>query len=85
MNGMQYLDLIKIITKYKKDILNFLDLFFKGEEAEEFVAFAYITGILPIKKYGRESELNNFEEYTMVDPANMVDCIGFTEDEVMEL
>ncbi|MCR5609736.1 MAG: AAA family ATPase [Lachnospiraceae bacterium] len=69
----------------QKKYITFLRSLFKGSNAEEFVAFAYITGILPIKKYGTESDLNNFEEFTMVSPANMVDYIGFTEDEVKEL
>ena len=63
----------------------FLRSIFKGAEAERFVALAYITGILPIKKYGQESALNNFEEFTMVEPQKMVEYIGFTENEVKSL
>lgn len=43
---------------------------------------AYITGILPIKKYGTESALNNFDEYTMINPKGLADYVGFTEAEV---
>jgi hypothetical protein len=43
---------------------------------------AYITGILPIKKYNSESALNNFDEYTMTNPEPLAKYIGFTEDEV---
>ncbi|MCR5608217.1 MAG: ATP-binding protein [Lachnospiraceae bacterium] len=71
--------------KAQEEYLIFLRSLFKGQAAENVVAFAYITGILPIKKYGGESALNNFEEFTMVSPANMVDYIGFTEDEVRDL
>lgn len=46
---------------------------------------AYITGILPIKKYGTESALNNFDEYTMIDPYPLEEYIGFTEEEVKTL
>jgi len=65
--------------------ITFLRSIFKGSSAEEFTAFAYITGILPIKKYGGESALNNFDEFTMVDSANMAEYVGFTEDEVIKL
>ena len=46
---------------------------------------AYITGILPVKKYGVESALNNFREYTMINPGRMPQYIGFTENEVKDL
>ncbi len=71
--------------KAQEEYIEFLRSIFKGSEAERFVALAYITGILPIKKYGGESALNNFDEYTMTEPANMVDYIGFTQEEVKEL
>lgn len=41
---------------------------FKGEQSKDFVLLAYITGILPIKKYNSESALNNFREFTMISP-----------------
>jgi len=31
----------------------------------------YMTGILPIKKYNTESALNNFTEYSMVEPGDV--------------
>ncbi|MCR5609737.1 MAG: ATP-binding protein, partial [Lachnospiraceae bacterium] len=65
--------------------ISFLRSLFKGSNAEEFVALAYITGILPIKKYGGESALNNFKEYTVAEPLLMTEYIGFTEDEVKKL
>jgi len=49
------------------------------------IALCYMTGILPIKKYNTESALNNFDEYTMLDPATMAPYIGFTEEEVKPL
>lgn len=33
----------------------------------EYVALAYMTGILPVKKYGSHSALNMFWEYSMTD------------------
>lgn len=50
-----------------------------------YVALAYMTGILPIKKYGTHSALNMFDEYSMVDSGNIADCTGFTETEVESL
>ncbi len=49
------------------------------------IAAAYMTGILPIKKYGTESALSDFREFTMVKPAKLAKYIGFTEDEVKNL
>ena len=47
-----------------------------------FVGLAYMTGILPIKKYGSHSALNMFEEYSMVEPSQFINYFGFTEEEV---
>ncbi len=49
------------------------------------VAAAYMTGILPIKKDGSQSPLSDFREYTMLDPMDYAEFIGFTEDEVEKL
>ena len=49
------------------------------------VAGAYMTGILPIKKYGHQSAISDFDEYTMVDPFVFAPYVGFTEDEVEAL
>ena len=58
---------------------------FKGEPAKSFLILAYITGILPVKKYNSESALNNFDEFTMVNPAWLAEYVGFTEPEVRQL
>jgi len=65
--------------------LQFLHSLFKSEESKSFLALAYITGILPIKKIKDESALNNFEEFTMITSAPITEFFGFTEDEVREL
>ena len=65
-----------------EDYLAWLKLIFKDKA---YVALAYMTGILPIKKYGTENELNMFREYTMIDPYIYAPFIGFTEDEVRAL
>ncbi len=67
------------------EYIDFLRDLFKGTEPTKYIALAYLTGILPIKKYNTQSALNNFDEYTMVDPGALAAYIGFTEDEVKDL
>ena len=67
------------------EYVNFLRGMFKGGSADAFIKLAYITGILPIKKYGTQSALNNFREYTMVSPGKLAEYVGFTEAEVQAL
>ena len=50
-----------------------------------YVALAYMTGILPVKKYGQHSALNMFWEYSMTNQYIFEEYTGFTEDEVKEL
>ncbi|MDD6069537.1 MAG: AAA family ATPase [Clostridiales bacterium] len=65
--------------------LQFLHSLFKSEESKAFLALAYITGILPIKKIKDESALNNFREYTMLKSRPITEYYGFTEEDVKEL
>ena len=65
--------------------LQFLHSLFKSEESKSFLALAYITGILPIKKIKDESALNNFDEYTMLKSKPITEYYGFTEEEVRGL
>ncbi len=65
----------------QKEYLDFLRGLFKGAE---YVELAYMTGILPIKKYGEHSAINIFSEYSMVDPKNLGSYFGFTSEEVRE-
>lgn len=65
-------------TKY----LNFLRNLLKDQS---YVALAYMTGILPIKKYGEHSAINAFYEYSMIDAEPISEFTGFTENEVKEL
>ena len=67
------------------EYLQFLHSLFKSEESKSFLALAYITGILPIKKIKDESALNNFSEYTMLKSSPITKYYGFTEDEVTGL
>ena len=50
-----------------------------------YVSLAYMTGILPIKKYGTHSALNMFDEYSMTNPGEYTEFVGFTETEVKDL
>lgn len=68
--------------KLQREYINLLRGLFKGAPSGAFLKLAYITGILPIKKYGTQSALNNFREYTMVSPRHMAEYVGFTETEV---
>ncbi len=72
-------------TKIQKDYIEFLRTLFKGSYPAEFLHLAYLTGILPIKKVRTQSALNNFEEFTMLEPDMLSPYIGFTEEEVREL
>ncbi|MCM1234582.1 MAG: ATP-binding protein [Ruminococcus flavefaciens] len=65
-------------TKY----LNFLRNLLKDQS---YVALAYMTGILPIKKYGEHSAINMFTEIAMTNPRELAEFTGFTEQEVKEL
>ena len=52
---------------------------------KEYIYLAYMTGILPIKKYGPHSALNMFDEFSMIDPGPLAEYVGFTEKEVEAL
>ena len=69
----------------QEEYIDFPRNLFKGVEPTKFIALAYLTGILPIKKYKTQSALNNFDEYTMLDPSFLAPYIGFTEAEVQAL
>ena len=66
-------------SEAQKTYLNFLCNLFKGQS---YVALAYMTGILPIKKYGKHSAINVFYEYSMTDAKPISEFTGFTENEV---
>lgn len=66
----------------QKRYLNFLRDLLKGQS---YVALAYMTGILPIKKYGIHSAINVFYEYSMTNQKKLAEFTGFTESEVSAL
>lgn len=69
-------------TEVQKRFLDFLRDLLKDQI---YVDLAYMTGILPIKKYGTHSALNMFEEYSMTDSGQLAEFFGFTEIEVEDL
>ena len=77
-----------IFRRHKEDsdsqttYLNFLRDLMKNKS---YVALAYMTGILPIKKYGEHSAINMFTEISMTNARNLAEFTGFTESEVHEL
>lgn len=66
----------------QKKYLDFLRLWLKDRT---YVGLCYMTGILPIKKYGTHSALNMFSEFSMEDPGELAEYVGFTEEEVKAL
>lgn len=52
---------------------------------QQYNSLAYLTRILPIKKYGEHSSLNMFDEYSRTNQRELTEFTGFTEDEVKEL
>ena len=66
----------------QKQYLDFLRNLLKDQP---YVALAYMTGILPVKKYGVHSALNMFAEYSMTDQYALEEYTGFTEEEVRGL
>ena len=72
-------------TKEMDLYVDWLRRLFKSADAVRTFAGVYMTGILPIKKYKTQSALNNFIEYSMVEPRRMSQYFGFTKDEVRML
>ena len=69
-------------TEAQKKYLDFLRMWLKDQN---YVALAFMTGVLPIKKFVSQAGLNMFSEYTMTNPRELAPYFGFTKEEVMEL
>lgn len=63
----------------------YLDFMRDWMKDKDYIGLAYMTGILPIKKYGTHSALNMFSEFSMEDPGPLSEYVGFTEIEVRKL
>jgi len=69
-------------TNSHKIYLEFLNTLLKDKD---YVALAYITGILPVKKSENQTSLNYFDELSMISPGWTSEYIGFTNVEVEAL
>lgn len=72
-------------TRLQREYIDLLRSLFKSSWTDIIFEAAYMTGILPIKRYGTQSAVSDFREYTMLSPGRLVQYIGFTEQEVREL
>ena len=75
----------KTDQRLQEEYIQLLRGLFKGIQVSRFLSGAYMTGILPIKKYGTQSALTDFYEYTMLEPGPLAEFVGFTEQEVKKL
>lgn len=71
--------------KVQMEYINFLRGMFKGTEPTKYIALAYLTGILPVKKLKTQSALNNFREFSMLSAGCIAPYVGLIEEEVMKL
>lgn len=71
--------------RVQDEYINFLRGMLKGNLPTRYIALAYLTGILPIKKIKTQSALNNFDEFTMLSANELAPYTGFTEEEVQKL
>ena len=71
-----------LFEEHQNDFLEFLRNLLKDRS---YVALAYMTGVLPIKKYSSGSALNMFDEYTFLKDRSFSEFFGFTEEEVKKL
>ena len=77
-----------ILREYKQDsqaqkiYLDFLRDLLKDKG---YIHLVYMTGILPVKKYGTHSALNMFDEFSMTNPGLLAEFAGFTPEETESL
>ena len=67
------------------EFLSFLNGLFKSDTLRPAISLAYLTGILPIVRDKIQSKLNNFDEYTILNPGRFTEYVGFTSGEVEAL
>ena len=72
-------------AKVQQCYISFLRSFFKSEDTKIVFAGIYMTGILPIVKINNDSALNDFWEYTVLNPMGLEKYFGFTREEVLDL
>ncbi|MDD7280374.1 MAG: AAA family ATPase [Erysipelotrichaceae bacterium] len=77
-----------IFREYKEDERSqrkYLDFLRDLLKDQSYVELCYMTGILPIKKYGTHSDLNMFDEISMIEQRGYSNFMGFTQYEVQDL
>ena len=91
-NGKQFVIVIdewdaifRVRKEDKEGQTRYLDFLRDWLKDKKYIALTYMTGILPIKKYGEHSALNMFDEYSIITPMQLASYTGFSEDEVKEL
>jgi len=72
-------------SRERSDYIEFLRGLFKSSDAKEYIRLAYLTGIMPIVRTKGQSAVNNFVEYTMTNPMDLAQDMGFTEEEVFSI
>lgn len=72
-------------AELQREYIDLLRSLFKSSWTDYIFEAVYMTGILPIKKYGNQSAVSDFREYTMLMPRKLAKYVGFTESEVKEL
>lgn len=73
-------------TKLQEEYIDFLrEIFKNGNVTDRAIAGAFMTGILPIKKYGHQSAISDFREYTMIQPSIFAEYVGFTKGDIDNL
>ena len=80
-----------VYREYRNDeilqqkFIKLLKNLFKSDGGKACFGLAYLTGILPIKKYNSQSALNNFDEFNMLSSGDLAPYFGFTEAEVADI
>ena len=77
-----------IFREFKNDKTaqeTYLDFLRSLLKDKNYIEMCYMTGILPIKKYGTHSALNMFDEISMTQSKPLSRYMGFTEEEVFNL
>ena len=69
----------------KEEYTELLRDMFNSDKADESILLVYMTGILPIPEQAAQSGLNNFHEFTMMNPGELGRYFGFTQREVNTL
>lgn len=72
-------------AELQKEYIYLLRSLFKSSWTDIIFEGTYMTGILPIKKYGSQSAVSDFREYSMLTPKQLAEYVGFTEPEVKTL